>query len=376
MRLHFALAPARAATRAPTPGLVRRVAVVLVAGGLLAACGGGGSEPGPDLLVAPLDGGADAAIEPHPHVARVGVPDSFRPRPGGAYALGTGDELFDVGRAFYRTHPDDYDVLVVFTDFPVADLFAFSIPLRHDIRGIGLDEAIARYGWQGYSPASAGSAGRLQHIVLMNSPSTYRASRYTAQEILTHEFGHRFSAYIALGAATDRLVLVDRFTSHWTVYAGVGGASALGYGQLTDRGGGSFAFEIVQPLRYSRLELYQQGLLAAGGVGPLFYVESPSGFEPPASRVGPWDADSYGEDVRFTGTRRDFDITDVVRTHGERVPSEGQRAWRMAFVVVCVEPASCPPATLTFVDQQRAAWERTYPEATGERATVDTLLRK
>src|SRR5687767_12819068 len=98
----------------------RLVAVVLFAGGLAAACGAGGSESGPDLLVAPLDGGADAVPESYPHIARIGVPDSFQPRPGGAYALGTGDELFDVGRAFYRTHPDDFDVLVVFTDFPIA----------------------------------------------------------------------------------------------------------------------------------------------------------------------------------------------------------------------------------------------------------------
>jgi len=73
------------------------------------------------------------------------------------------------------------------------------VPLRHDIEGIGQQEVMARYGWDAYGPATAGSAGQLQQVMLMNHASVYSAGAYwDAQDILTHGIGHRWSANLSL----------------------------------------------------------------------------------------------------------------------------------------------------------------------------------
>jgi hypothetical protein len=51
-----------------------------------------------------------------------------------------------IAREFFRTHPDEYDFLVVFTTFefatpsdtPGADALAFHLGVRNDVEGIGL----------------------------------------------------------------------------------------------------------------------------------------------------------------------------------------------------------------------------------------------
>jgi hypothetical protein len=179
-----------------------------------------------------------------------------------------------------------------------------------------------------------------------------------------------------LPKASDPEVLVDQHWAHWSIYANVGGPSAQGYGQLVDQGGGWFAYERVVPLRYSRLELYQQGLLAASDVGELFYVESATDFDPPASAFGPWTADAYGEEVRYRGTRVEFSIDDVIAAYGPREPhfAAAQTSFRVAFVLVCSEPAACSDSSLGFVESVRQAWGGAFSAATAGRASVDTAL--
>lgn len=323
---------------------------------------------------APRDGGPARS---HPDVARLFAPAGLDPTPGGTYALAGPDAIYDLGRAFYAEHPDDYDMLLVWTDRPVDDIFAFAVPLDGNIDGIGLTEVRAFYGWQDVTPASAGSAGRLQHIVMMNAPSIYRpGQRYRPADIMLHEIGHRWSANVHVDSATDRLILVDEFWSHWSIVANVGGPSAVGYGTVRDLGGSTFAFEIVTPLSYARLELYQQGLIPAEEVGAMFYVSDAGDFDPPTSRTGPWTIDHVGDPVSFGGTRVDFTIDDVIRTHGARVPShaDAQTHFDVAFVVVCAAPPDCDPTVLDFVEARRAELPAEFARATGDRGSMSTTL--
>ena len=302
------------------------------------------------------------------------MPPSFTN--GGRHVFEDGTEIFDASKAFYEDNADAFDMLIIFSDVQMEGTFAFSIPLNHAIEGIGLREAMARFGWGAYGPWLAGSESRLQHVVFMNAPATYARAAYTAQEILTHEVGHRWSAYVQLPDAEDNGVLVDEWWSHWTLFASLGGPSALGYGELVEEAPGHFRFSIRHPLRYAQLELYQQGLIARDEVGPMFYVENAAGFAPPASRAGPWTPDAVGESVSFEGSRVDFTIDDVVGSHGARVPDAAgaQRAFRMAFMLVCADPSSCAPDAIPFVEAQRRAWPETFAMATGGRATVDVSL--
>jgi hypothetical protein len=304
-------------------------------------------------------------------VIELQMPPSVR-RDAGGYRMETGWEILDIARAFYAENPDDVDFLVIYTDQVVQGLFAFTLPLAHDVSGIGQEEVMALYGWEDLDPTDAGSAGRLQAVLMMNHASVYApGARWGPQDILVHEATHRWGANLRLAATGDPWSLVDASYAHWAHVASVGGPSALGYGELLEEAPGSFRFELASPLVNSDLELYQMGLLSAEEVGPLFLVTDASAHAPAAPWDGRWDPDDYGQAVAFQGTRVDFTLEDVVALHGPRVPdsADAQRAFRSAFVLAC--EGSCPAEDLAFADAQRLAWPATFARATRGLASME-----
>ena len=94
------------------------------------------------------------------------------PTSGGAAAVGErfADsaqlDTVEVARKFYRTHPDNYDQLIIWTDAPlIEDAFAFESTVANEISGIGI----------GMFDASRdfGSAGRLRSFVVMDDINKY-----------------------------------------------------------------------------------------------------------------------------------------------------------------------------------------------------------
>jgi hypothetical protein len=362
------------------PGAVWLVALLGCGGGAAASGGDGGNLAGAGGHGADGgngsnggnggdggSGGSGGDAPSHPDVARVGVPASFLPVGDGSYRFEGGLEVFDVTKAFYADHPDAYDFVVVYTDFLIQDIWQFELTTRADIGGIGQDIIYQEhYGWPLDWYVEAGSDGALQAVVFMNHRSLWDAAAFSAQEILTHEVGHRWGASVLLPQAGDPMALLDASLSHWSRVAGVGGPSALGYGELVDNGDGTFTHERVSPLRYAPLELYAMGLVPATDpslVG-LFHV---TGAPDP-------DAVNAGGPVTFAGTRVDLSIADIVAGLGPRTPSfvEAQTAFRFAFVLVC--DGACDEASLAWVDAQRESWPETFAAATGRRATADTHL--
>lgn len=300
-----------------------------------------------------VDSGAagDSDETSWPELARVDLPEGLL---GADYGLSDGREIYGLAQAFYAEHPDDYEFLFLFTDFAIPGIFAFSVPLDHSIEGIGLDEVMELYGWGHLSPATAGSAGRLQHVVLMNHPDTWApGATWDMEDVLVHEAGHRWSANLSVDGG-DPWVLTDEWWSHWAVVANVGGPSAMGYGEPVDQGDGSFRFELMDELVFSDLELYQQGLLGAEEVGELFYVEGA-----PESVV-----DSVANATTFSGARVDLHMEDIIARHGPRIPdaSAAQRSFRAAFAVVCAQ--ECDPAVMEAVEALRASWPDRWELAT------------
>jgi hypothetical protein len=286
-----------------------------------------------------------------------------------------------VTRAFYEQHGDDYDFVVVWTDFVVVDFWQFAIATRVDIAGIGQDVVYNDlYQWDLDYWKEAGSAGRLQAAVFMNGKGLFSMSAFTAQELLTHEVAHRWGATLVLPSLADPYQLVDEYWSHWPIVVG-GGASALGYGETVDLGGGQFENHVVTPLRYSPLELYIMGLLPpdAPELGDLFWVAGPHSFQPPQNVLGqPWTKDSLSAKtpLTFQGTRVDLSVGEIVADLGPRSPAhaDAQKHFRFAFVLVCPPQRPCSDEGLAWVDAQRSLWEGTFPTATGQRATADTKL--
>ena len=274
-------------------------------------------------------------------------------------------DLVAVARRFYRSHPDLFEQLVVYTTRPlnpVPGTLAFELNVKNEILGIGLpveDRAI-----------DYGSASALRSVVYMDAIDPYL--EVDGFEILGHEVGHRWGARLQFGTAgAANASLLGRGGVHWSFFADTD-ASVLEGNDIEDRGGGRF--ETVAIARgYSALDLYAMGLRSAAEVPPFFYVESPDDFRPNRG----YKATSGPEPgVSFTGVRRDVGIEQVIAALGPRVPSAetAPRLLRQAFILLADTLAPSTPERLGALARIRRHFEPWYREVTGGRGEVDSTL--
>lgn len=297
--------------------------------------------------------------------------------PGGSGAVGerfSAQPQLDtvtLARVFYRSHPDAYDQLNIWTDARVVqDAFAFEVTIANQIRGIGVDVFDFSRDF--------GSGGQLQSYTVMDFLGKYPddpQQRFLGENntvsVLGQEVGHRWLAYIHFrdhtGQESDSLLGRDR--AHWTFFVD-SDASVMEGNDIEDLGGGSFrTTDAVR--RYSRLDQYAMGLIPATEVPPFFYVASPTNVLRDRER------DSAPEiGVTFNGTRRDVLIDDVIAINGARTPSaaESTRVHRQAFVYVVGAGRDVDPAQVAKVDRIRRQWQEFFAAATEGRMSAETRL--
>jgi len=274
---------------------------------------------------------------------------------------------------FYQGHGDSYDQLVFWTDTGVvtSDTFAFESTVANSIQGIGDDTYDFSH--------DLGSGGALSSVLVMDRLSKYPADptarvpgvgENTTLALLGHETGHRWLATLrfrdATGAFSD--LLLGRQLAHWSFFFD-SDASFMEGNDIQDQGGGGFQ-TVGAVTRYSALDLYAMGLIEAGEVPPLFFVENPTGTS--RDRTS---APETGVSVR--GTRHDLTIADIVAAVGPRQPpaSRSPRSFHQAFVYVAGPGRTADQASLDKLERIRAAWEPFFVSATGGRMSLDTHLR-
>jgi hypothetical protein len=299
------------------------------------------------------------------------------PTSGGADAVG---ERFSergqldtvaVAQKFYRTHPDAYDQLVLWTDQRLLrDSFAYETTVANEIRGLGIDVYdLSR---------DFGSGGALRSISVMDALEKYPGDptqkflgENSTLSVLGQEVGHRWLAFFHFLDHNRResQALLGRGQAHWSFFFD-SDASVMEGNEIADLGGGSFrTTDAVR--RYSALDQYAMGLRAESEVPSFFYVESPTNINP--NRVTE-DGPLIG--VTFNGTRREVLIQDVIAVHGARQPPSAQapRLHRQAFIYVVTGPAT-NQAEVTKLDTIRRQWEGFFQQATDGRMRVETRLR-
>jgi len=274
-------------------------------------------------------------------------------------------DLVAVARRFYRSHPDLFEQLVVYTTRPLnpqPGTLAFELNVKNEILGIGLDT--------NDDALLYGSASALRSIAYMDTIDPYL--EVDGFEILGHEVGHRWLARLLFrkdGGANASLL--GRGAVHWSFFADTD-ASVLEGNDLEERGPGRF--ETVEiATGYSPLDQYAMGLRAASETGPTFYVEAPDDFRPNRG----YKASSGPEPgVSFTGVKREVLIADVIAALGPRVPpaEAAPRLLRQAFVLVADAAAPATDVRLRALARIRARFEPWYREATGGRGMVDSTL--
>ena len=300
----------------------------------------------------PSDGGSDASGERFSDTAQF--------------------DTVGVARKFYRTHPDTYDQLVIWTDSvtTTGNAFAYEVTVANDVRGIGLPVFD--------SSSDFGSSGRLESFTVMDwlgkypeDPLQKFLGENNTVSVLGQEAGHRWLAFLEVRDAAGRQsdALLGRDLAHWSFFFD-SDASVMEGNDIEDLGGGQFR-TVGAVERYSLLDQYAMGLVDASAVPPFFYVESPV----TTAQKDRTSAPHVG--VTITGTRRTLLVQDVIAIHGTRQPSaaDSPRVHRQAFIFVVGVGRNASAADLEKVDRIRLAWESFFLRATDGRMRAETRLQ-
>ncbi|RJO69574.1 MAG: hypothetical protein C4523_06045 [Myxococcales bacterium] len=304
--------------------------------------------------------------------------------------FGQGICVNEAAMAFYRTHPDNYDVLIFFANrvgIPLDVKLGF--PVQQEIRGIGLETGSL------WGPQHFGSGGRLLQCVNMGAVFSMNDNPYalgflppiTGVELLAHEIGHHWLAWIMLDLDDGRGPLdilrgydyqSESPNGHWSGYHST---NSVMYGNIiVDNGDGTFTSD-GGVRQYSQLDQYLMGLRAPEEVEDMFYVVVDDDLH-----GNPAGASAPGYPWTYSGARVSFGIDDVIRANGPRVPATSICHLKVAFALVYpvqsfdpetpVDPATLypTPQEIDKIDRYRQALEAWWPGGTDNRGSIDTTL--
>lgn len=289
----------------------------------------------------------------------------------------------EVSRAFYAQHDDNYDFLVVLTDFdylmPAAGAKAFFHATRNNVEGIGLElfDATHLYSADGsYLDRLEGviDMANLNNHVLDPSDPDFEKTL----QALTHEMMHRWGAYLSfLDEGEERDALLGLGDAHWSFLLDAQGSSLYG-NRWQDNGDGTFTS--VAPEHsvssaslgriLSPLDLYLMGLADKGQVPPLFLIDSPGIDRNRLPEVG----------VTIPGQSQAVTMDQIVAAMGERYPpANSDKTFRMAFILL-VSPGTwsdSDPASLhklRLINNLQDEWEKRFSVLTGGHGLLQTDL--
>ena len=253
-------------------------------------------------------------------------------------------------RAFYAAHDDEYDFLVLFTNFYTelagGNFAAYHLAVASDIEGIGYAYYPRGEHFSADTTYTGKSLpGRLQSLVHMNDidfypddPDGIYRRNYTTSSLLGHEVGHRWLARVRLMRGDP--VLLGWQDVHWSFFFHSGASVVDGNAWRAD----SLRFRTLDATsRYGPLDLYLMGMMAPAEVpaGTLWYVRNAAHFDPPVDYGGtdfyPGSPPQIG--VSCTGEQAGFGVEDIVRWNGVRLPAypDTQRDFRVAIALVTLD---------------------------------------
>ena len=293
--------------------------------------------------------------------------------------------LQNVAREFYRSHNDDFDSLILFTNFEsnldFVGVLAFAINVQNDVLGIGNPNRSEIFPQFDHT-AEYGSQGNLKSFLTMKNlkvweddplENTFGPATSTLS-VLAHEFGHTWLAFI------DPPVLLTRDRAHWNFFLHTSG-SLLGGNDIQDNGDGSF-ITLAPKNIYSPLDLYLMGLLKPEDVPPTFLVTDPHDLDlPPPYDQQTITADelqgtySLG-DVGFRGDKQEVRIENIIAVNGMRIPDaeSSQKDFRTAFILLAQGEEGPTPDEIERVEAVRLYWPPFFHRAANNLATVTSTL--
>ncbi|MFM7232409.1 MAG: hypothetical protein ACKO3S_10520 [bacterium] len=286
-----------------------------------------------------------------------------------------------VARAFQRSHGDSYDMLAVWLASGLDQwlgspgALAAAWLTRNDVAGIGL-EAFDLNAALGLSP-------RMHTVLTMNGLHRYPDDpagevpglpNYVTQDVLAHEFGHRWLAYplvqdVAAGGPST--ALLGRSFQHWSFFLDADGSFMEG---ADWREAAPDSFVMDAPIaRFGPLDQYLMGVRSPAETDSILVIADSAAFAP----AGPWVPYSDpAAGIVARGPARRFAVSDLATANGARVPAADgvPDTVRVAFVLVTPNGVDATPSDLAKLAGIRAAFPATIAAATDGRMVVDVSL--
>ncbi len=232
-----------------------------------------------------------------------------------------------IAKEFFKTHKDEYDFLVIFTnfDFLMPDdghAKGFYLGIKNNVQGIGQDIFD--------NTSFFGSIGRLQGAIEMGNISTIATDPLDPKfedtlYMLSHESMHRWAAYVKFKDSSGNLsnALLGKDGIHWSYLLSSG--SVLYGNQWQDKGNGTFT-SVGEGKSFSPLDLYLMGMIDKSKVPPMLLIDN--------SNIDPAKRPQAGETI--SGTARYVTIDDIIATIGPRAPdaASSQKNFKTAFILL------------------------------------------
>jgi hypothetical protein len=292
----------------------------------------------------------------------------------------TNPQVNEVGliQEFYQNFPDVYFQVLFFTNFvQTMSGFANELNIKNDVQGIGIGTFDNSALW--------GSGGVLESRCNMNRLAAWPTdptSRVFGGEnnfltIMGQEAGHRWGAFVCFddpgqvgddpGCGSNSSLLLGRAYAHWSYYADVDHSSLEG-GNWEFVSGNLFTTPTTIDY-FGDIDEYIMGVRTAQEVTSTFYVSSPTN-----DLISNRDNGSPVQGATATGTAVTVTIDDIIAAEGPRVPSEGNKDLRQAFIVLLQNGTSLSPADLDKIANFRRSWEDYFEVSLDGRITCNTRL--
>ncbi len=252
---------------------------------------------------------------------------------------------------FRETHPDIYDFVTFFADFPVPFGYSFWSGVLNQTEGIGLGQFDSRATW---------GSNRLQGFHFMNPGHVNWMFAYL------QEVGHQWGAFVYFKNYNGEPVnhgdlLLGGTPGHWSRFFD-NDHSPMDYDAVdwVDNGNGTFTDHSIEEIMFCDLDLYLMGLLAPGDARPFYYIEDPV----------------LQSGQTYAGNRKDLAVQNVIWAMGKRKPdhTRAQRQFKQAFILVTNNMATAG-TTAELLEQRRRQFTETFYRATRYLARIDTTLQ-
>jgi hypothetical protein len=267
-----------------------------------------------------------------------------------------------VAQEYYRTHSDNIDFLVIFSTFdyamPDQNTQGVYMAVRNDT--LGINQPIFD------NSSYFGSNSKLQGTIDMGNVSPLAVNPYgellnQTLTVLSHEFAHRFGAYIRYKLPDNSLstALLGKDDSHWSFLLDSQGSVMYGNG-WNDNADGTFTSTTVQN-SYNPLDLYLMGMIPKEQVPPMLLIDNQA--------LDPTQLPLLGATV--SGTATTVSIGDIVAAEGERVPnvSTSQKQFNVGYVLLVRHGDSMGQATQA-LDVVRKGFAGRFAELTNSIGSI------